>query len=145
MPFVYDDLYEICRERRFLIDWLQNSGLLGNFSGKCDSCNDGTVRLVEDKSYSKDGVVWRCSNRQCNKKTSVREGSWFSGTHLLLEQAVKLTYYWVYELPGDFIARELKIGSDHTIAQIAICNRAIVGPTVQLMLGHCCNITLGQR
>ena len=30
-------------------------------------------------------------------------------------------------------------------SQIAICNWAIVGPTVQLMLGHCCNITLGQR
>lgn len=29
MPYVYDDLYEICRERRFLIDWLQELGLLG--------------------------------------------------------------------------------------------------------------------
>lgn len=115
MPFVYDDLYEICRERRFLIDWLQELGLLGNFSGICDSCNVGTVKLVEDKSYSKDGIVWRCSSRLCNKKTSVREGSWFFGSHLLLEQALKLTYYWVYELPGDFISRELKIGSDHTI------------------------------
>lgn len=115
MPYVYDDLYEICRERRFLIDWLQELGLLGNFSGICDSCNVGTVKLVEDKSYSKDGIVWRCSSRLCNKKTSVREGSWFFGSHLLLEQAVKLTYYWVYELPGDFISRELKIGSDHTI------------------------------
>jgi len=26
-------------------------------------------------------------------KTRVREGSWFSGNHLLLEQAVKLAYY----------------------------------------------------
>jgi transposase-like protein len=34
---------------------------------------------------------------------------------LSLEQAVKLTYYWVYELPNDFISRELKIGSDHTL------------------------------
>jgi hypothetical protein len=92
VPFVYDDLYEICRERRFLIDWLQNSALLDNFSRKCDSCND--VRLVEDKSYIKVSVVWRCSNRQCKKKKpSVREAYWFSGTHLLLEQAVKLTYY----------------------------------------------------
>lgn len=115
MPFVYDDLYDICREKRFLIDWLQELGLLGNFSGICDFCNVGTVKLVEDKSYSKDGIVWRCSSRLCNKKTSVREGSWFFGSHLLLEQAVKLTYYWVYELPGDFISRELKIGSDHTI------------------------------
>lgn len=65
--------------------------------------------LVKDKSLSKDGVVRRCSNRLCNKKTSVREGSWFSGSHLLLKQAVKRTYYWVYELPGGFISRQLKI------------------------------------
>lgn len=73
------------------------------------------MKLVKDKSCSKDGIVWRCSSRLCNKKTSVREGSWFFGSHLLLEQAVKLTYYWVYELRGDFISRELKIGSDYTI------------------------------
>jgi len=72
------------------------------------------LQQEEDKSYSKDGVVWRCSNRKC-KKNSVREGSWFSGTHLLLEQTVKLTHYWVYEQPGQFISRELKIGGEHTV------------------------------
>lgn len=115
MTYVYDDIYEICKNRRYLIDWLQRFGLLGDFGGVCSVCVEGSVRLVEDKSYSKDGVVWRCSNRKCNKKTSIREGSWFSGTHLLLEQAVKLTYYWVYELPGEFISRELKIGGEHTV------------------------------
>ena len=115
MPFVYDDIYEICKERRFLIDWLQGRGLLGDFSGICECCFEGKVKLVEDKSYSKDGVVWRCTNRKCNKKVSIREGSWFSGSHLLLEQIVKLTYYWVYSLPNDHISRELKIGSEHTL------------------------------
>lgn len=115
MPFVYDDIYEFCKNRRFLIDWLQTKGLLGNFNGLCDHCSEGSLHLVEDKSYSKDGVVWRCTNRKCNKKVSVREGSWFSGSHLLLEQIVKLTYYWVYDLPNDFISRELRIGSDHTV------------------------------
>ena len=58
------------------------------------------------------GVV---QTESVTKKNSIRENSWFSGTHLSLEQAVKLTYYWVYELPNDFISRELKIGSDHTL------------------------------
>ena len=52
MPFVYDDIYEICKERRFLIDWLQGRGLLGDFSGICECCFEGKVKLVEDKSYS---------------------------------------------------------------------------------------------
>ena len=57
--------------------------------------------------------VW-CSNRAFNKKTSIREGNWLSGTHLTLAQAIKLTYYWVYQLPSDFIARELDI-SEHSL------------------------------
>ena len=71
--------------------------------------------MVEDKSYTKDGLVWCCSNRKCNKKTTIKEGSWFAGTHLLLEQAVKLTNYWVFELSGDSLSRELRIGGEHTV------------------------------
>jgi transposase-like protein len=140
MPFVYDDIYEICKNRRFLIDWLQGKVLLGNFNSICDICGEGSFRLVEDSSYSKDGVVWRCTNRKCNKKISIREGSWFSKSHLLLEQIVKLTYYWIYDLPGDFISRELKLGSEHTIVdwrnfarEVCLCilqqdNEKIGGP-----------------
>lgn len=115
MSLVYDNVYELCREKKSLIAWLQSEGLLGDFGGVCQSCLEGKVSLIADRSYSKDQFVWRCSSRKCNRKTSIREGSWFSGTHLTLEQALKLTYYWVYELPNDFILRELRIGSDHTI------------------------------
>jgi hypothetical protein len=90
---------------RFLIDWFQGKGLLGNFNRICDTCRKGSFRLVEDRSYSKDGVVWRCTNRKCNKKISIRKESWFSKSHYpLLEQIVKLRYYWIYGLLGDFIS-----------------------------------------
>ena len=115
MPIVYDDIADICRNREKLIDWLREQELLGDFSGICNTCFKGNVYLRSDKSYSKDQIVWRCSNGSCNKKTSISEGSWFSGSHLLLEQIVKLTYYWVYKCPAEFVTRELKIGSEHTI------------------------------
>ena len=60
-------------------------------------------------------MCWRCSNGKCNKKLSIREGSWFSKSNLLLEQIVKLTYYRVYKCPADFVTRELRIGSEHTL------------------------------
>ena len=116
MSFVYDDLARVCFDKGTLISWLQEKELLGDFRGICEKCLKGKVYLRNDKSYSKDQVVWRCSNDSCNKKTSIREGSWFSGTHLLLEQAIKLTYYWVYKTPSEFVLRELRIGSEHTIA-----------------------------
>lgn len=65
----YDNLYEICREKKnnTLISCLQNLGLSGNFSGNCLYCHEGRVSLVSDKSYNKDQADWRCSNRKCNK------------------------------------------------------------------------------
>ena len=70
----------------------------------------------QDKIYSSDCVLWRCSHSKCRNKISLREKSWFSGIHLSLDQVIKLIYYWVYKLPLEFIARELKkIGSEQTI------------------------------
>ena len=109
MPFVYDDLAVICRNKDNLIFWLREKELLGNFSGPCTKCLYGHFTLRQDKSYSIDGVLWRCSHSKCTNKISIREGSWFSGTHLSLDQVIKLTYYWVYKLPLEFIARELQV------------------------------------
>ena len=52
----------------FLIDWLQGRGLYGDYFWIYECCFEGKVKIVEDKSYSKDSVVWRCTNRKCNKK-----------------------------------------------------------------------------
>ena len=117
MPFVYDDLARVCFDKGTLISWLQEKEVLGDFGGICEKCLKGKVYLRIDKSYSKDQVVWRCSNDSCNKKSSIREGSWFSGTHLLLEQAIKLTYYWVYKTPSEFVLRELRIADWYNFAR----------------------------
>ena len=112
MPFVYDDLPRVCFDKGTLISMLQEKELLGDFGSICEKCLKGKVYLRNDKSYSSLDLY---RNDSCNKKTSIREGSWFSGTHLLLEQAIKLTYYWVYKTPSEFVLRELRIGSEHTI------------------------------
>ena len=63
-------------------------------------------------------MVCRCIRSKYNWKNSIKEGTWFSSTYLLLEQAIKLTYYWVYKAPlgSEFVIIELQIGSEHTIA-----------------------------
>jgi hypothetical protein len=88
--------------------------MIRNLSGKCDSCNARTVRLVEDKSYSKDCIILRCSNRQCDKK-NFSERRLLVFWHSFTIRASSETYCWAYERSGDFIARELKNRSDHTI------------------------------
>ena len=61
----------------------------------CPSCHSGRLRLVKDASYSKDGYCFKCCDRSFNKKVSIRKGSWFEGSHLTLEQVLKLTYVGV--------------------------------------------------
>ena len=73
------------------------------------------MRLVRDASYSKDEMVWKCTNRKCNKKVSVRKGSWLEGSHLTLEQILKFTYMWVWRCDQEFIMRECRMGSCSTI------------------------------
>ena len=113
---VYDDVYEICRDNNNLISWLKSKQLLFDYQDiLCDSCCDGYLHLVKDKSFSKDQVVYRCTSRKCNHKQSIRHSSWFAGSHLSLKQIVKLTYYWVHKLPQNFVEEELKIGSCSTL------------------------------
>lgn len=115
MPLVYDDIYEITRDSSELILWLQDRGIIGNFSRDCVRCFEGRITLKKDSSYGRDGFVWRCTKKECGYKISVRAGSWFENSHLTLQQVIKLTYYWVHKYRQDTVVRELKINCAETV------------------------------
>ena len=50
--------------------------------------------MYSDSSFSKDKLCLRCSDVKGNKKLSVKEENWLNKSTLLLEQIIKLTYYW---------------------------------------------------
>ena len=113
---VYDDIYEYCRDLEGkLLPWLWSLGVLGYFNVDCLSCKHGKVGLRKDTSRAADGLVWRCSNKKCGYKVSIRKFSWFEKSHLTIPQIVKLTYYWTYNTQQEVVERELRIGSDHTL------------------------------
>ena len=114
MSLIYDELYEICRKKDTLIQWLIENKIITDFTGKCDKCSTGFIHLVKDSSKT-DGKVYRCNKKDCNNKISLRKFSWFEGSHLKIEQILKLTYYWVYKIPQEFVQSQLRIGSNHTL------------------------------
>ena len=119
------DVYDLCKKGKEEIGKsLQREGIIGDFKDyDCpNSCDGGKLRLVRDASYSKDEYVWKCTNRKCNKKVSVRKGSWFEGSHMTLEQMILFTYMWVWLCEQQFIMRECRIGSCSTI--VDWCNFA---------------------
>jgi hypothetical protein len=46
-------------------------------------------------------------------------------------QIIKLTYYWVYKLAAEFVARELRIGSEHTLLDWCMLARDVCMSIVQ--------------
>lgn len=112
MPTRLFDLFGKCSSVENLISWLFQLGLLLSLGGcACKSCQEGRFGLRKDESFSRDGYCWRCSNKRCNKKVSIRKGSWFSKSNLTLEQIVFLTYFWVRKADQEFVEHELQISS----------------------------------
>uniref|UniRef100_A0A1X7VJP2 Uncharacterized protein n=1 Tax=Amphimedon queenslandica TaxID=400682 RepID=A0A1X7VJP2_AMPQE len=118
IEMILDDIYALCyKPKEDIGKWMGREGVLGNFTDHdCPKCSNGRMRLARDASYSRDLMVWKClDHKTCNKKVSIRRGTWFERSHLSLEQILKLTYYWVRHIKQALIMRECHIGSNSTI------------------------------
>ena len=113
--FLYRDIIKLCMDKEKLHGWLRERGIIGEFNGQlCEICCDGQWRLIKDKTLS-DEWIWRCNNKKCRKKKSIRIGSWFSKSKLTLERIMEFTYLWSKKCNQSFIREELQIGSCTTM------------------------------
>lgn len=116
MPLRLKDLFFICQTVESILSWCIEKKLILDLKGNiCANCSYGRFGLRKDSSFSRDGFVWRCSNKQCGKKVSIREGSWFEKHKLTLEQILCIIYFWIYKVDQEFVKHEL-----------GICNQTIV-------------------
>ena len=113
MPLRLCNLFKLTENIESLIQWLFQLGLVLELSGvSCNFCEKGRFGLRKDSSFSTDQCCWRCSNKACGKKVSIRQGSWFFNSNLTLETIVLLTYFWVYRAEQEFVQH--KLGISHT-------------------------------
>ncbi|XP_019862099.1 PREDICTED: uncharacterized protein LOC109590640 [Amphimedon queenslandica] len=68
--------------------WLRSKHLIANYMD-CKKCGS-SCRLVTKK----DTKVWRCPLKGCQSVISIRNESFFSGSHLKLNEIVDLIYWW---------------------------------------------------
>lgn len=115
MPLKLKDLFQLCESSEKIIQWCIRIGLIFDLAGEiCKNCNHGHFGLRKDSTFSSDGFFWKCSNKKCSKKVSVRSGSWFEGHNLTLEKILCITYFWIYKVDQEFVKHELSI-SNQTI------------------------------
>ena len=62
---------------------------------------------------------WRCPNKCCRKVKSIRHDSWFSQSHLTLEQILEVTFLWTEDMPGETARKWVRINKN-TIVTFAV-------------------------
>ncbi|KAF8790804.1 hypothetical protein HNY73_005767 [Argiope bruennichi] len=80
----------------------------------CPSCNCEMV--IKSVPRLSDGAVWVCSNmmaskRNCSRRCSVRQGSWFELTNMTFEQILAFTYMWINRFSQSQILSETGISA----------------------------------
>ncbi|CAL1295641.1 unnamed protein product [Larinioides sclopetarius] len=103
----------ICQTKESCLYWLRQMELIPN-SVMCPSCNCEMV--IKSVPRLSDGAVWVCSNmmetkRNCSRRCSVRQGSWFELTNMTFEQILAFSYMWINRFSQSQILSETGISS----------------------------------
>lgn len=94
-----------------LVGVLRDMNLLRK-NQKCKFCS---VFMVEKYfTSSRESIVWRCYNKQCEKyrgRLSIRDGSFYDGLSLPLLKVLKVLLRWALNVPQASICRGMGIDS----------------------------------
>ena len=88
------------------IQWCARHRLIAN-SKVCPNC--ASPMAFKPQPDKNDGFTWRCSLARCRKRVSIREGSFFSKSHLPLWKVVRFLYLWTANCKIEVIKHELDI------------------------------------
>jgi len=92
------------------MQWLAKRTLMRN-TVTCGVCAQPASLVAYNEGL--DGKRWSC--RGCNWRQSIRQGSFFSGSHLTLQEIILLMYFWAHDAPQTTMAHETGIERDETI------------------------------
>ena len=79
-------------------------------------CSCGDVMKLYPRKSAIDGYSFRCKRKSCNKESSLRQGSFFSNSHLSLYSILKLMYLWSRGITTQkFLMLECRFESTRTV------------------------------
>ena len=88
------EFFELVREKDDLHEYLRSGGLLHR-EMTCKCKKPMTLKVL---SKTTDGYIWRCSDRECPKTKTIREGSIFKHKNILLRDLVMLFYMFCMDI-----------------------------------------------
>ena len=124
------DKFTLCKIQRVidsggLDEFVKEKGLKLDFSAsKCD-CGE-LFKCVKDSGFSRSGVCWSCSDRQCKRRFSINLGSWFENTNHPEDVVLKLTYCWVKKFPNVNAAEECGVSEKNIVDWYNFCREVCI-------------------
>lgn len=103
-------LRDVCQDMLACLQWLARRRLISN-TYICPKCQENC--LFQLRGDRKDKYNWKCN--PCNFKKSVREGSFFAGSHLSLPTILRLIHLWTLKTKHSDVQDQLCIKQRHTI------------------------------
>lgn len=79
---------EITATEEDTITWLKRNNLLRN-GYVCQKCGSSCSFVKRKESFA-----WRCPKKGCQSVYSMRNDSFFTGSHLKVQEIVELSYWW---------------------------------------------------
>lgn len=95
------ELFGILQTLETTIRWLREKRLLAT-EKVCEKCGKMCREGRDAEAVEK--VIWRCPDKGCRKKYSVRVGSFFTGSKLQLKHIVTLIYFWTSRVSESLIS-----------------------------------------
>jgi transposase-like protein len=121
--WTYDRLRdEVLRSKEEIIQWCMDEGLIAK-SRLCCHC-DQPMKLVKCEDRS-DKHKWECRKSVNGKRhqveISIRKGSWFEKSNMILEEVLKFTYRWCRDVTQEEIRHELNIATHTAVDWDSFC------------------------
>ena len=116
-----------------LIQYLQSNGLLPN-PKTCPVCSPNVDMVLESRDDVSDKYRWRCPS--CQKRISLRDGTFFSKSRLSLQKWVILMHWWARQYPVTDAAEEAEV-TESTASQVyqwfrEVCSTKLVNTPIIL-------------
>ena len=106
----FDAICDITRDFEACYTYLKSMGVLRKEPPSCPDkrCDGHKMKLLKWKSH-KDGHIFCCGrrfpslehgqrSRRCQKKISIRAGSYLDGTHITLKEHILLSHCWALQM-----------------------------------------------
>ena len=124
MVFTVFDLHTLISNDVILRQWLKHQNLFLDFSDALCVCG-GKFREYKDCAFV-DGFCWRCSERSCRKKFSVKQGSWFEDSKLSVHTILKLTYFGCNGYSKKLAAQESEVSENCVVDWFNFCREVCI-------------------